>query len=148
VFRHLEPHNVDAQLEPFLLIEHGANSLELFAQFCRFVPCSKALKERAILAAGKLALDCVSQFIEDLPTHSRHNRNERTLQDVVIGARACAEIILSTAQCRCSTHSGISSLEKVFALLPFLPSRWSMRTGRSAKSLVRSMPPSPRFWKS
>jgi hypothetical protein len=116
-----------AQIEPFLLIEQGANSLELFAQFCRFFPCSKALKERAILAAGKLALDCVSQFIEDLP-HCRHNRNERTLQDVVIGARACTEIILSSAQCRCSTSSGISSLEKIFALLPFLPSRWSMRS--------------------
>ena len=86
--------------------------------FAVFVSCSKVLKERAIIAAGKLALDCVSQFIEDAP-HGRHNRHERSLQDVVIGARACAYIILSSAQCRYNLYAGNSSLENVISLLPF-----------------------------
>ena len=115
-----------AQLEPFLLVELGSNALELFAQFCSFVPCSKSLKERAIAAAGKLALDCISQFIEDSP-HSHHSRNERSLHDVVIGARACTKIILASAQCHSNTSSGFCALENVFSLLPYLPSRWSFR---------------------
>jgi len=115
-----------AQLESFLLVEHGSNPLELFAQFCSFAPCSKVLKERAIAAAGKLALDCISQFVEESP-HSRHSRNERSLHDVVIGARACTKTILASAQCHSNTSSSLRAIENVFSLLPFLPSRWSFR---------------------
>ena len=116
-----------AQLEHFVLIEHGASALELFAEFCMFSPCSKSLKERAIISAGKLALDCISQFIEDSP-HSRHSRHERCLQDVVIGSRACFKVVLIYAQCQTIMSYDISALEKVFSLLPYLPSRWSVRS--------------------
>ena len=115
------------QLESFLLIEHGIDSLELFAQFCNFAPCPKVLKERAIISAGKLALDCISLFFEDLP-HSRHSRNERSLHDVVAGARACANVILASTQCRSNMFSNSSELEKVISLLPYLPSRWCVRS--------------------
>jgi hypothetical protein len=118
------------QLETFLLTEHCADSLELFAQFCNFSPCSQALKERSIALAGKLALDSMTQFFEDSPL-SRHSHNDRSLLAVVIGARACAKVILASAQCRSHASSDTSALEKVISMLPYMPSRWSVRS-RSA----------------
>jgi hypothetical protein len=115
------------QLESFLLIEHGADSLELFVQFCNFAPCSNVLKDRAMTSAGKLALDCMTRFFEDSP-HYRHGHNDRSLLEAVVSAQACAKVVLASAHCLSCEFSESSALENVLSSLPYMPSRWSVKS--------------------